>query len=342
MESRKLRFAVLGCGFWSRFQIAAWREIDGVELVAVYNRTIDKARKTAEEFNVPGYYNDINKLFENEKIDFVDIITDVDTHFQFVQMAFKRRIAVICQKPLTADLASARQLVSESNEANIPFFIHENFRWQAPIQRLKKAMDTNVVGKIFKARVSFCSAFPVFENQPALAISERFILMDIGTHILDVVRFLFGEAKTIFCLTKTVNSKICGEDVANALLEMHSGVHCYAEMSYASVLEKEVFPQTLVLIEGEHGSIELAADFNFKITTRERTTCETVTPRSYSWADPAYAVSHSSIVDINRNFRDALMSGVQAATSAADNLKTLQLVFAAYDSAASGEVIKLK
>jgi predicted dehydrogenase len=342
MESRTLRFAVLGCGFWSRFQIEAWREINGVELVAVYNRTISKARQTAEKFNVPAYYDDINLLFENEQIDFVDIITDVDTHFQFVQMALKRRIAVICQKPMTADLESARQLVLESQQADIPFFIHENFRWQAPIRRLKAAMESDVIGKAFKARVSFCSAFPVFENQPALATSERFILMDIGTHILDVVRYIFGEAKNIFCLTKTVNSKILGEDVANVLLEMQSGLHCYAEMSYASILEKEVFPQTLILIEGEYGSIELAADFNLKITTREQTACETVTPLSYSWADSAYAVAHSSIVDINRHFREALISGVPAETSAADNLKTLQLVFAAYDSAASGEVIKLE
>lgn len=48
-------------------------------------------------------------------------------------------------------------------------FIHENFRWQAPIRAVKQAIDSGLIGKVFKARVSFCSAFPVFDNQPFLA-----------------------------------------------------------------------------------------------------------------------------------------------------------------------------
>ena len=39
------RFAVIGCGFWSQYQIAAWEEVGGVELVAVYNRSREKAEK---------------------------------------------------------------------------------------------------------------------------------------------------------------------------------------------------------------------------------------------------------------------------------------------------------
>lgn len=50
----KLKFAVLGCGFWSKFQIGAWSEIEGAELVAVYNRTLSKAAKIAEYFKIPG------------------------------------------------------------------------------------------------------------------------------------------------------------------------------------------------------------------------------------------------------------------------------------------------
>jgi D-apiose dehydrogenase len=40
-----LKFAVLGCGFWSKFQIGAWTEIQGAELAAVYNRTRVQSRE---------------------------------------------------------------------------------------------------------------------------------------------------------------------------------------------------------------------------------------------------------------------------------------------------------
>jgi predicted dehydrogenase len=159
-------------------------------------------------------------------------------------------VAVICQKPMAPDLATARRLVALSREKGVPFYIHENFRWQAPIRRLKAILDAGEIGPVFKARVSFCSAFPVFDNQPFLAELDQFILTDIGSHVLDIVRYLFGEAKTLHCLTRRVNPKIKGEDVANVLLEMTGGVHCYTEMSYASLLERETFPQTLVLAEG--------------------------------------------------------------------------------------------
>ncbi len=43
----KLRFALLGAGFWARYQLAAWRELPGVECVAIYNRTRSKAEELA-------------------------------------------------------------------------------------------------------------------------------------------------------------------------------------------------------------------------------------------------------------------------------------------------------
>jgi predicted dehydrogenase len=156
--------------------------------------------------------------------------------------------------------------------------------------------------------------------------------------VLDICRYLFGEAKSLYSLTKTVNPKIKGEDVANVLMEMQDGVHCYVEMSYASLLEKEAFPQTLVLIEGEHGSLHLTNDFELKTTTRTGTTSQIIKPPFYSWADPDYAVVHASIVDCNRDILQGLQGGTSE-TTGADNFKTVELVWAAYSSAATGTII---
>lgn len=335
-----LRGAIIGSGFWSQFQIGAWHELAGVELVAVYNRTIDKARVVADRFGIPRVYDDVKSLFENERLDFVDVITDVDTHAFFVEEAIKHGITVICQKPMAPDFATAGAMVRRSEQAGVPFFVHENFRWQAPIRRLKAILDDGRIGKVFKAGISFCSHFPVFDNQPFLATLERFILMDVGSHVLDVVRFLLGDAASIYCLTKTVNPHINGEDVANIMLTMQSGVHCHVELSYASLLEEEVFPQTLVRIEGSLGTAEVGAGHIVKLTTRDGTVAERVDPAVYPWADPAYALVHASIVDINRNFRDALLGRIKAETDASDNLKTMRLVYDAYESASKGNVIR--
>ncbi len=141
-------------------------------------------------------------------------------------------------------------------------------------------------------------------------------------------------------MTKRVNKNIRGEDVANVLMEMENGLHCIAEMSYASLLENESFPQTLVLVEGETGSIHLANDFELRITTRDGTTSSIVQPVNYDWADPDYAVVHSSIVDCNKDILKGLQGG-RAETTGEDNFKTVQLVWACYESAAMKKTVFL-
>ena len=102
---------MLGCGFWSKFQIGAWTEVEGAELVAVYNRTRSKAEKIAAYFKVPNVYDDPEELLTKEKPDFVDIITDVDTHAHFVEMAVKYGIRnIICQKPMAPDFITAKNM----------------------------------------------------------------------------------------------------------------------------------------------------------------------------------------------------------------------------------------
>lgn len=334
----KLRFAVLGTGFWANYQIPAWKELKDVELIAIYNRTLSKAEVMAKVYDIPKAYNDVAELLDKEKLDFVDIITDVDTHPVFTKAAAERGIHVICQKPMASSLNQAALMLETCNKAGVKLFIHENFRWQAPIRALKNVMDSGVIGKAFKAKVSFCSAFPVFENQPFLANLDQFILTDVGSHVLDICRFLFGEAKTLYCLTKTVNPKIKGEDVANVFMEMEDGVHCFAEMSYASILEKETFPETLILVEGEKGSICLSADFELKITTKDGTLKDFVEPKLYNWADPAYSVVHSSIVECNQDILNGLKGGI-CENDGNNNFRTVQLVWASYESAASGKII---
>ena len=72
-----LRFAIFGTGFWSRFQLAAWRELEGIECVALYNRTRSKAEALAAHFGIPAVYDNPEELLDKEKLDFIDIITDV-------------------------------------------------------------------------------------------------------------------------------------------------------------------------------------------------------------------------------------------------------------------------
>jgi predicted dehydrogenase len=336
-----LKFAVLGTGFWSNFQIAAWQEVGGVDLVAVYNRTVSKAEKVAARFNVSRVYGDVEQLLEREKLDFVDIITEIDAHAPFVKLAARHGLPVICQKPMAPDLPTAEDMVDACRKAEVPFFIHENWRWQTPIRSLRQVLDEGRIGIPFRARVDMISGFPVFDNQPFLKTLKNFIITDLGSHILDVARVLFGEAGSLYCRTHKIHSDIAGEDVATIVMNMGGRTTVTCNMAYAgNYLEHDHFPQTCIFVEADRGSVELGPDYWLRVTTRDGTLSKRVPPPRYSWADPDYDVVHASAVPCNANLLRALKGEGPAETTGEDNLRTVRLVFASYESASADRVIR--
>jgi predicted dehydrogenase len=238
-------------------------------------------------------------------------------------------------------LAEAEQMVADCRAAGVPLFIHENWRWQTAIRCLKKVLDKGDIGTVFRARIQYSSSFPVFENQPFLKELAQFILTDMGSHILDVARFLFGEAESLYCQTQRVNPEIKGEDVATVMMKMGEGCTVVCEISYASRLEGERFPETFILVEGSQGSAELAPDYWIRVTTEKGTHARRRPPPHYPWADSAYDVVHSSILSCNANLLAALRGEGAAETTGEDNLRTVRLVFSAYESAQSGQAVNL-
>lgn len=332
---------MIGCGFWAGYQVAAWREADASLEFVFCDRVAEAAQALADRFGPALWYDDAEAMLEAEALDAVDIVSSPDTHAPLTELAAARQLPVICQKPMAPDWELAQGMVRVCQKAGVPFYIHENFRWQKPIRRLKELLDSDAIGTPFRARIYFNSAFPVFENQPFLAQLERMMLADVGVHLLDVSRFLFGEVERLFCQTQRVNPGIRGEDVATLLLETAGGMTLTVEMSYASVVAYECFPQTLVELEGNRGSVRLGPDFRFTVTTREGQRTEQLSLPNYDWVHPQYAVVQSSMVDIHRHFLAGLRNGQAVETTGEDNLRTLQLVEAAYDSAERGEVVDI-
>ena len=337
-----MRFAILGAGFWAKVQLAAWREVGGAECIAICDPVLEKAQTLARHFGIPNVYTDPTGLLESEPVEFLDLVSPVETHAPLVSLAAARNIPVICQKPMASTLKEAEAMVALCRKTQTPFFVHENWRWQTPIREIKRILDSGVIGRPFRARIDMISGFPVFVNQPFFRELERFLLTDMGSHILDVARFLFGEASRLTSHIGKVHPDIKGEDVATVMMDM-GGVTVICEMAYAeNFLEREVFPQTLIFIEGTNGSLELDTDYRIRVTTSEGTHVRRTPPPRYHWADPAYDVVQSSMVPLLQNLLLALKGEGEAETTGEDNLKTVKLVFAAYDSAKKGETVKLK
>jgi D-apiose dehydrogenase len=339
--SMELRGALIGCGFFAANHLHAWRDISGATIVAICDRNTERLADYGNKFGIQSRYTDAADLFAREKLDFVDIATTVDTHRVLVEMAAQHRVPVICQKPFARSMEDAQAMVRACAAAGVPLMVHENFRWQTPIQAVADVITSGRIGRPFFARVSFRSAYDVFSSQPYLAKGERFIIEDLGIHILDIARFLLGDAIRITGSTQRVNQTICGEDVATMLLDHASGATSVVDCSYATRLAAEPFPETLVEVDGSEGSIRLGQGYQMVVTSREGVEIKNVEPVLLPWATRPWHNIQESVFAIQSHWIECLRQQREPATSGRDNLRTLGLVEAAYQSAAASQTIDL-
>ncbi|TPJ15070.1 Gfo/Idh/MocA family oxidoreductase [Mesorhizobium sp. B2-7-3] len=334
--------ALIGCGFFAVNQMHAWHDIEGASIVAICDRDPERLKIVGDQFGVTRRYTDAAELFAAETLDFVDIATTVGSHRPLVEMAAAHGVPVICQKPFAPTLADAKAMVKACADAGVPLMVHENFRWQSPIQAVRAVLDSGEIGTPFFGRISFRSGYDVFSGQPYLATGKRFIIEDLGIHILDIARFLLGDVSSLTARTKRINPAIAGEDVATILMDHAGGATSVVDCSYATKLAAEPFPETLIELDGSDGTIRLAQGYRLTVTGKSGTRVSDVSPPLLPWASRPWHNIQESVLAIQRHWVDCLASGQEPATSGADNLRTFALVEAAYAGAASREPVQIE
>ena len=336
---KRLRGAVIGCGFFAQNHLHGWADLADVELVAVCDRDRGKAEAAAERFGIPQVYTDAEALFSDQALDFVDIPTTMDTHEALVGLAARHGVPTIVQKPFGPDIAACRRMVAVCSAAGVPLMVHEDFRFQVVFRQIRRLLDENRLGTLRFGRLSWRTGIDVYANQPYLKSVERFIILDLGIHLLDLARFIFGEATSVFCRTQSSRPDVVGEDIATMLLGHATGATSVVDISYATRRDPDPFPQTLAEIEGDNGSLLLERDFTLTLHVDGRTDQHHCPPTPRAWTTAPWDLIQDSVVWTQRHFIDSIRFGVEPETSGRDNLATFALVEAAYRSAATGQPV---
>ena len=341
-----MRGALIGCGFFAQNHLHAWCEMraDGVELVAVCDMDQGRAQAAADNFGISRSYVDAAEMLAAEKLDFVDIATQMSSHQGLAALAARHGLAMIVQKPLAPDWVSAAGIVKIARQGKVRLAVHENFRYQAPMLAVAEALRGSAIGDPTWAKLAFRTSYDVYRTQPYFHHEKRLAILDVGIHVLDLARVFLGEVEGISCEIQTRNSRNAGEDTATMLLRHASGAVSVVECTYEALLRDDPFPQTLVSIEGTHGSIELDADFQLTVTRGVRGHLDSqrtrAAPPPRAWTQDPWRVTQESVLATQRAILSAWRAGEEAGTSGEDNLKTFALVEAAYLAASEGRRVR--
>ena len=337
-----LRVGIIGCGFFAANHLHSWLGIEGVRIAALCDGNAERLAAASKLVGpeVPTFSSTAD-LYAAGLCDFVDIITPPSTHHDLVLEAARIGMPAIVQKPMDLTAAGAAEMVDAMAAARLPFMVHENFRFQGAIAEVRRLMDAGRIGKPVYGRIVFRTGFNIYGNQPYLAKEKRFVLADLGVHVLDVARFLFGEVERLTCEASSVKPGIAGEDMATVLSRHAGGAVSVAECSYASPLPDDPFPQCLVTVEGTKGGIVLGPGYKLSVRSGDQEESWNAEPPRLPWTELPWQVVQDSVRATQVHWVESFKAGRQPATSGRDNLNTIKLVEAAYRSIESKATVEL-
>ncbi|WP_119274388.1 Gfo/Idh/MocA family protein [Taklimakanibacter deserti] len=340
-ERKEVAIGMVGCGFYAQNHLHAWSDLapEGALLTAVCDRDPEKALAAGTRFGVP-HFTDMARMLDEVKIDLVDIATRMDSHKELAQIAAARGVGAVVQKPLAPNWEDCVAIVEEAKRRGAWLAVHENFRFATAMRNVKKVLAQGTIGRPTWARLSWRTGFDVYRGQPYLAEEQRLVVQDVGIHVLDLARYFLGEVEHLTCETQKRNPKIKAEDTATIMMRHVSGAVSLVEATYAARRGDDPFPETLIEIEGDGGSLIVSKGEKMKVTTQGLTFEDEIGGPLLAWTSRPWHVSQEAVLHTNRHMFERFRDGLAADTSGEDNLKTYALVEAAYESARTRQAVK--
>ncbi len=337
-----LKGVAMGAGYFSRFQYEAWTRIPEASIQAIYNRTESKAREMMGAYGVPRYYADWREMVDRERPDFADIITPPETHAEMCAFLAERGVHIICQKPLAPTLAESRRIVESAKAAGVRFMVHENWRWQPWYRKIKSMQQAGDIGEFthiyFRMRMgdgwgegAYLDRQPFFRDYPRLLVYET------GVHFVDTFRYLLGEVVEVYANLRRLNPVIKGEDAGQVFFRFANGATAIWDSNRYNEVESASprFTFGELRIDATEGHLTLDTGSNLRVKRLSES------GRDVEYARANVNFAGDCVYATERHFVDCFLSGAEFESNGDDYLKTLQVVDAIYESAASRSAVRL-
>ncbi len=213
---RTLNVGLIGYKFMGKAHSNAWRQAPrffdlpaNVRMKTICGRNGAATRRAASQLGWENVETDWRRVMADPKIDIVDICTPNDTHCEIAIAAAEQGKAILCEKPLARNAAEAERMVVAVKKARVVNMVCHNYRRIPAIALAKEMIERGEIGeRIFHFRARYAQdwivdpKFPlVWRLQSGTAGSGA--LGDIGSHIVDLARYLVGEFKEVCASTET-------------------------------------------------------------------------------------------------------------------------------------------
>ena len=328
---KRHRLGLIGCGGISKHHLIAARSF-GLDVVALADINPAAAQARRDEFFPQAeIYTDHRALLARPDITVVEIATHTAVRGAQIRDALNAGKHVLSQKPFTFDLAEGRRLVALARRKGLRLGVNQNARWAPQFATLLAAVRGGVLGDIHTLDMSLAWDHTWCRGS-AFEKLHHLILSDFAIHWFDIAAGVFAgrRARSVFANSvRAPRQNMEPPMLANAVINFSTGLATLSFSAYESLAPKEY-----LCCVGSKGTLRGLGEL-YNLKSLELTTAKgTVTlPLHGAWFPDGFRGTLGE-------FLRAIEEDRESTLNARDNLRSLELCFAAMASADTGRAVK--
>lgn len=224
-RERILRIGVIGTGaFAEQCHVPGLQSHPQARVVAICGRRKERLRFLANQFNIPAVYTDYHELCARPDLDAITIVTPNSEHAEQARAAFASGKHVFCEKPIAMNVAQAQQMVRTAEKSGKVHQVGFTYRYLYGVQELRRRIHRGDIGVPYHLRAHH-NSWDGLHSASSLgfrgvrALGGGGVLYDMGPHLFDLARYLFGPIKSAMGFFEHVPRRKVGSRSESPVIE---------------------------------------------------------------------------------------------------------------------------
>lgn len=236
MAAKKIRLGLVGTGGMAGAQANDFKNAGGVEFVSCCDIDRKRAEAFAAQRGFARAYDDPEAMFDAEALDAVSIVTPNASHCSLALAAFRRKLHVLCEKPLAMNAGEARRMALAARRAGTINMVNFSYRRSAALEKAREMVLAGELGRVLHVEASYLQSWLCanmwgdWRTSPALLwrlnrkAGGSGTLGDLGCHILDFATRVAGDIAEIDCRLARFDKGVRGERLGGYSLDADDSV----------------------------------------------------------------------------------------------------------------------
>lgn len=327
MSDAPFKFGIIGAGAIAQAYATAIEQMPNVSLAAVCDMDLAAASRMAEGHGAE-VFSSHRDLAEARLCDGVLVATPPVTHAPIVVELLANGVPVLCEKPLSIDLDSAKRMIKASEDHGVLLSMASKFRFSDDVIKARDLIRDGAIGTPLMLENTFTGVVDMTNRWNSdKTVSGGGVLIDNGTHSVDIIRFLVGPVEDVFAMPSPRIQNVEVEDGVTLLARTETGVEAKVETSWSIHKDRGA----AIEVYGTTGAIEIG----WKSSRIRRT-------HGGAWEE--FGNGYDKIASFRRQVEHfvGVLNGEQVElVDTEDALASVSAIQAAYASIESGNWVKV-